>query len=1068
MQLKSDELYVAPAIMPTPSHIKKIHHISDIQIRLIKRHTEYREVFKRTYDSIKKNAEDSIIVVSGDIVHTKTELSPELVLMTSDFLNDLANIAFTIVIPGNHDCNLNNESRMDSLYPIIKMSKNKNLFYSKKSEVIQCGNLIISIMGIFDDKTLYHTADTLPTDLTRVAIYHGTLTRSITDLGYEFMDGDLDSVFFDGFDMVLLGDIHKMQRLQEYDKSKKKPEIWYAGSLIQQNHGESLHHGFLEWDTETKIPKFVKVRNDYGYYTVIINNGQVNDLSDLPAKPRLRVQITNTDSADVKRIIADIHKKAKVQEISTSRFDKLSSSVIQRGSGLSIGDIRNVEYQNDLILDYLKRNRSIGDEIVQRIKKLNSSINGKLKPYDVQSNTIWKANRFEFSNMFSYGEGNYINLSDATGTIGIFAPNASGKSSILDSLSFTLFDKSSRAFKASQILNNKKDDFVCKFSFIIDDTKYFIERKASKRKYTNQIKVDVDFWYEDEFGEKHSLNGEERRNTDEIISSYIGNYEDFILTALSVQNANSGFIDMGQSDRKDLMGKFLGINVFEELYVIASEEIKEVQTLIKEFQKQDFASQLAHAEMDYDSGRGALDILVGKQKIIATERDVLNAKIIELAKKLVKIDESILDIDALIQVKSEIESQLKDIEEHLQKYERYTAENKQKYLDIQTRLSGYNEADIIVQYDELTRFEHIRDEKLEQVERLKIDVGHKLDKLANLQKHEYDPNCKYCMNNVFVKDAIRTKEELKLDKTHVEVIIAEIEALQAEILNKFQYRSLYIELHDLQSKLETIKMNQLSVNAKQSEKLNWLDNANAELKLTEDKIKRHAEVKDIVKNNLETEAEMKKFRDEYDAIMESLDILNDKIQTVYGKIEIARTAMESIHEAMKKVKELEVEMEAYEYYLEVVNRDGIPYELISKIIPEIEQEVNNILHQMVDFNIVWQLDGKNINTFITYDDDNVWPLELSSGMERFISSTAIRTALINVSSLPRPNFLAVDEGFGVLDAENINSLHLLMDYLRTRFDFILIISHLDLMKDLVDTTIDIKRDDEGFSIVQYE
>ena len=47
-------------------------------------------------------------------------------------------------------------------------------------------------------------------------------------------------------------------------------------------------------------------------------------------------------------------------------------------------------------------------------------------------------------------------------------------------------------------------------------------------------------------------------------------------------------------------------------------------------------------------------------------------------------------------------------------------------------------------------------------------------------------------------------------------------------------------------------------------------------------------------------------------------------------------------------------------------------------------------------------------------------LELTSGMEKFISSLAIRVALINVSNLPRPNFLAIDEGFGTLDSENLN------------------------------------------------
>ena len=62
-----------------------------------------------------------------------------------------------------------------------------------------------------------------------------------------------------------------------------------------------------------------------------------------------------------------------------------------------------------------------------------------------------------------------------------------------------------------------------------------------------QVKVDVDFWSEIG-GEVKNLNGEQRRETNKSISSYIGSYEDFILTAMSLQNNNTGFIDKSQEE----------------------------------------------------------------------------------------------------------------------------------------------------------------------------------------------------------------------------------------------------------------------------------------------------------------------------------------------------------------------------------------------------------------------------------------------------------------------------------------------------------------------------------------
>ena len=66
--------------------LKYIHHISDIQIRNLKRHTEYEQVFERTYKEIEKNKDDAVVYIGGDIAHSKTDMSPELVHQLSNLL----------------------------------------------------------------------------------------------------------------------------------------------------------------------------------------------------------------------------------------------------------------------------------------------------------------------------------------------------------------------------------------------------------------------------------------------------------------------------------------------------------------------------------------------------------------------------------------------------------------------------------------------------------------------------------------------------------------------------------------------------------------------------------------------------------------------------------------------------------------------------------------------------------------------------------------------------------------------------------------------------------------------
>ena len=142
---------------------------------------------------------------------------------------------------------------------------------------------------------------------------------------------------------------------------------------------------------------------------------------------------------------------------------------------------------------------------------------------------------------------------------------------------------------------------------------YFIERVASKSK-NGSVKVIVDFWRIID-GQRESLNGEARDDTNKEIRKFLGQYDDFILTALSLQNNNTGFIDMKQSSRKDLLSKFLDIGVFEDLYQIANSEIREVAVLLKKLKKEDFSTKLSDNETEYKETEKELRKLYEEQKI---------------------------------------------------------------------------------------------------------------------------------------------------------------------------------------------------------------------------------------------------------------------------------------------------------------------------------------------------------------------------------------------------------------------------------------------------------------------
>ena len=94
---------------------KNVFHIADIHLRLTKRHDEYVQVFERLYKAIEKTPTETVVAVLGDVLHSKSDLSPECVKITTEFLQNLADRRPTVLIAGNHDMVETNKSDKDRI-----------------------------------------------------------------------------------------------------------------------------------------------------------------------------------------------------------------------------------------------------------------------------------------------------------------------------------------------------------------------------------------------------------------------------------------------------------------------------------------------------------------------------------------------------------------------------------------------------------------------------------------------------------------------------------------------------------------------------------------------------------------------------------------------------------------------------------------------------------------------------------------------------------------------------------------------------------------------------------------
>ena len=1041
--------------------VEKIYHLADLHIRNLKRHKEYREVFQKFLDNVDRdNIENSIIYLAGDIAHAKTEMSPELVREISWFLTECANRKETFLITGNHDCNLNNNYRLDVLTPIIENLNNERIHYLRDTGIYTHHNLTFVVYSILDKKENWPKAELVEGD-NKICLFHGPVNLAQTDIGYTVSSNSFTIDMFEGFDMVMLGDIHKRQTLGS-------PTIAYAGSMIQQNHGESLDkHGYLLWDVQSRTFEEFDIENDYGFYTLDVTNGVVPNVTNMPAKPRLRVRISDTDPTQIKRALTQIKKKYKVEEFTVTRMDTISRQKTGNSSNqLAIGNVRDIEFQNKLIKDYLERQFLADDETIDKIQQINREMNTKLVDDDVVPNIQWIPKQFEFSNMFSYGENNKIRFDNAKGMVGVFAPNASGKSSLFDAISFCIFDKTSRTYLAKNIMNNRKTNFYCKLHFQINGVDYYIERTAKLISKGKSVKVDVSFWRE-EGGIITSLNGEQRRDTNAIIQQYLGTYDDFVLTTLSLQGNNALFIDKSQSERKEILAQFMGVDVFDKLYNFAQDENRDNASLIRKFKQDDFTQKLADIEVTLKGKESEYKLIEIQLNASNDAVDKHNQKLISLNEKIVKVKSDNYSLTDLETKKSTLETFLTDLFSQRDLTQSKIDSLEEQQIELEEYIDKFDEEDLTEKLKVLSESESYYTKVENELEKLGIKLTSLEERKKHLDSHKYNENCDVCMENS--KTIVEQKEDVETQllgiDTQIRELLFEKDAYYDTISEYLSYRDMSKQLLKLKGDEEKVSrdintlINRLSTMETQEVKLN------SELLQATQLIADYLENEKQIQINKALREQMQVVRNDLSSSKTNVDLFNKQILKLNGDVSSLTNQKETIEERIKEVEQLEEQFGLYEYYLNALGKDGVSYELISKVLPMIEGEVNNILGQIVEFGLQLEMDGKNINANIVYDDQK-WSLEMCSGMEKFISGLAIRIALINVCNLPRPNFLVVDEGFGTLDNENLTSLYMLFAYLKTQFDFVMIISHIDSMRDVVDSLMEIKKVN-GFSSIKF-
>ena len=194
-----------------------------------------------------------------------------------------------------------------------------------------------------------------------------------------------------------------------------------------------------------------------------------------------------------------------------------------------------------------------------------------------------------------------------------------------------------------------------------------------------------------------------------------------------------------------------------------------------------------------------------------------------------------------------------------------------------------------------------------------------------------------------------------------------------------------------------------------------------------------------------------------------------------GQIRRLEDLAKELDAVSSRQTELEEDLSIYQELVTAFGRQGVQAMLIETVIPRLEEEGNFLLGRMTDNRMHLKLEtqrerrsgrGEPIETLEINVSDELGPrsYEMYSGGEAFRINLALRIALSKVLAqrmgAPLPT-LFIDEGFGTQDGAGRERILDLISSIQDDFDKIILITHLEDLKDMFPARIEVQKNGDG-------
>lgn len=731
---------------------------------------------------------------------------------------------------------------------------------------------------------------------------------------------------------------------------------------------------------------------------------------------------------------------------------------------------------------------------------------------------------------YKYGVLDFTKLAPTTLIIGRFKnatkSNGTGKSSLVDAITYALFNKSRvnedkstsndnlvRGWVQKAASNQKAKFCQVTFEFLADNIHYRVVRGWKPRKGSGKSTLT---FHRKAAGKWQPVGGDKTVSKGDInkqIEKILGlDYDVFVNSVLVKQHDVAAFANMTSSARKDVVRKILELDRYDEYESKAkkkrdsvAQQIATINTFLTEHQGN--LERIAEIEKRLSLINVKMSQLESSTKVLENEANHFQDKLTSLR---VDRERRAEIVKRLEDCRHGLEDKVQQKESEIVKKQKAVTKKeqlKEKYDQVVKRIE---EIDLAKPNRDNLALEHsaakVTKEKAEAnlmeskvaVQTLTSEVERQTNILDRYKKLGIG-ECFNCLQDVTERNKTNTISRLEMELQGTQQRLTEAikqeqiaetgllranSAFQLSEQNIQNYNTMLIEKRSLAKELSTVQEGIEYHKDTVDTCTKSLVDLSKDIIIYQDKydalgkeLAEYPKVDQLQYDSIQVQLQRKRI--EIENNQKDKETYSSQKGQLEGSLGFYQQIKEQLADKYEQLKILEKDLLIFEELSKAFSKNGIQALILENVAGEIEEIVNKFLEKLTDsqtsIEIQTQRENKKgdnvaeVFDIIITDGFHSNPINLFSGGEVFRISLAIRIALSLVLARRSGTKIGVifyDEAFTDLDEYGINALLDVFTELTNDFQYQLITTHTSDLKNRFNDIIIVDKTDKGSTIIQ--